>query len=382
MEIREIVSLLEGRIEALVPELLPAGHRAGHEWVEAGLALGGLGSSLTVHMTGAKAGVWAHYAAGPGVAGDLLDLIAYLKFGGNKGNALRWARRWLCIDHMDAAELEQTRRQAATRTAAAGAAQMRDKEKRGRHAAALWLSGAPKIAGTPAEAYLIGRGIDLRALGRQPGVLRYHPKLYAKVDERRHPALLAVVTGADGNICAVHRTYLAVNRLGSVTKAAMENPKMVLGPYAGGAIRLWRGTRVDPKTGEVKPGWPLGRAEAGSSIVICEGIEDGLTLATQAPDRRIMAAISISNMASVALPETIAEVILVADNDAADSAAAAAFDKAVQAHMAAGRRVKVARAPEGYKDVNELLQSGDCIERRDGAGVEDAGEPASRGGAR
>ena len=362
MEIRDIVLLLEGRIEALVPELLPAGRREGHEWVEARLAKGGLGSSLTVHMTGAKIGVWAHFAAGPAATGDLLDLIAYLRFGGNKGNALRWARRWLGIDTMDALALEQTRRQAAARAADSQAVQARDRERRSRQAAAIWLSGASKIAGTPAESYLIGRGIDLRALGRQPGVLRYHAKLYASEDKGQHPALLAAVTGADGNICAVHRTYLAVHGDGSVTKAALARTKMVLGNYGGGAIRLWRGERVDPKTGEVKPGWPIGRAPADSSVVICEGIEDGLTLAMGDPSRRILAAVSLANMAGIWLPDTIAEVILVADNDGGEDPhgagphpAIAAFDKAVQAHLKAGRSVKVARAPEGFKDVNELL---------------------------
>lgn len=361
MEIREIVGMLEGRIEALAPELLPRGARHGHEWVEASRAAGGLGSSLTLCMTGAKRGVWAHYAAGDDASGDLLDLIAYLRFAGNKGNALRWARRWLGIDAMDGPALEESRRQAAEARADAEGAAARDRERRSRQAAAIWLSGRAKIAGTPVEAYLLGRGIDLRALGRQPGVLRYHGALYASEDKRRHPAMVAAVTGEDGRICAVHRTYLAVHADGSVTKATLESPKMVLGPYAGGAIRLWRGERVDPKTGEVKPGYPLAKAEAGSSAVIIEGLEDGLSCVVSAPERRILVAISVSNMAGLWLPDTISEVMLVKDNDAEflpdgrPHPARGTFDGAVRAHQEAARHVKIAAAPEGYKDVNQLL---------------------------
>lgn len=390
MEIREIVTLLEGRIEALVPELLPSGRRAGHEWVEASQARGGLGSSLTVCMEGAKRGVWKHFAAGDQAAGDLLDLIAYLKFDGNKGNALRWARRWLGLDVMDAPALAETRKKAAVQAAAAAVNQARDRERRARHATAIWLSGAKSIANTPAEAYLVGRGIDLRALGRQPGALRYHPALYASEDARRHPAMLAAIHEADDRICAVHRTYLAIRPDGSVSKAALETPKMVLGPYAGGGIRLWRGERVDPETGEVRPGLPLDRAPAGSALSISEGIEDGLSVACEIPEERVLAAISVSNMAALilALPATIETVTIWAQNDppflpdGRPHPTAAALDNAIKAGLKSNRRVKIARAPAGYKDANELLLARASIERRDGPGSEDAGRPASRGGTR
>ncbi len=127
------------------------------------------------------------------------------------------------------------------------------------------------------------------------------------------------------------------------------------GPYRGGAIRLWRGERFDAATGEVKPGPALARASAGSEVVITEGIEDGLSVALAAPERRVLAAISVGNMGQVALPPAITSVLLCADNDAADSASAAALDKAISQHLAAGRDVRLVRSPVG-KDLNDAIR--------------------------
>jgi hypothetical protein len=62
---------------------------------------------------------------------------------------------------------------------------------------------------------------------------------------------------------AVHRTWLMPDGSG---KAPLRDPKMTLGRYAGGAIRLWRGAS----------GKALKDAPTGDSIVITEGIEEAL----------------------------------------------------------------------------------------------------------
>jgi hypothetical protein len=43
-----------------------------------------------------RAGVWAAWAAGE--AGDTLDLVASVRFAGDKREALRWSRQWLGYD--------------------------------------------------------------------------------------------------------------------------------------------------------------------------------------------------------------------------------------------------------------------------------------------
>src|SRR5579859_1999607 len=105
--IDRIVELLAARAGELARDLLPAGHREGSEWREARTAQGGLGDSLAVHLSSARAGVWMHAAAGR--SGDALDLVAYLATNGDKTAAIKWAKAWLGLDGTDPAALTRTR---------------------------------------------------------------------------------------------------------------------------------------------------------------------------------------------------------------------------------------------------------------------------------
>ncbi len=89
---RDISRALAARAPELVRELLPAGVREGAEW-RCGSIAGEKGRSLAVHLFGSKAGLWGDFAANQ--AGDALDLVAAVRFRGDKGAALKWAREWL-----------------------------------------------------------------------------------------------------------------------------------------------------------------------------------------------------------------------------------------------------------------------------------------------
>jgi len=69
----------------------------------------------------------------------------------------------------------------------------------------------------------------------------------------------------------------------------------------------------------------------------------------------VLAAVSLANMAAMALPEAVATVIVGADNDAPGSKAAASLERAVAAFQGQGRSVRVARGPAG-RDLNDLLR--------------------------
>lgn len=71
MDIRDVVAQLAAQARSLIPELLPAGHREGAEWVCPGAA-SPLGCSVSAHLTGTRAGVWCAWASGE--AGDILGL--------------------------------------------------------------------------------------------------------------------------------------------------------------------------------------------------------------------------------------------------------------------------------------------------------------------
>lgn len=335
---------LARRVVQLAAELLPHGRRDGQEW-RCGSTAGEPGASLAVHLSGERAGVWADFASGE--TGDALDLVAAVRFAGNRRDAMDWARGWLGTSRRTEAP-GQARRAASvppdsTREAGPDAEAL----ARRRAALALFLSAAPSLAGTPVALYLAGRGIDLAQLGRQPRCLRFAPALPNRESGRNWPAMVAAITGDDGAHIATHRTWLARAASGSWGKAPLKDPKMTLGTYAGGCIRLWRGAS----------GKPLSDAPKGDVVAIGEGIETCLSVVVACPELRVLCAVSIANMIRVRLPAAIGEVIVLADNDRDGSAASRALARAVAHYAEGGRTVRIARSPAG-KDFNDLLRAG------------------------
>ena len=337
-DIAEIVGMLAGRIVDLCKlELLTNGVREGHEWRVGSLA-NEKGRSMAVHLSGAKAGVWSDFSSGE--SGDALDLVAQVKFAGNKSDAIQWAKSWLGLDGSNPSRLKESRRKVAAKASEPDTApDMLNAAFR------IWLSASERLRGFPAAKYLEGRGIVLERLGRQPRALRAHPGLYHKASGRKWPALVAAVNDSRGKFVAVHRTWLTANSDLTVSKAPLEDAKMSLGRLGGGTIRLWKGSS----------GRPLAKALPGETVVISEGIEDGLTIALARPEMRVLCAVSLANMASVTLPDAVTGVVIAADNDAPDSQAAAALERAVAAFHKAGKTVRIARAP-GVKDFNDLIR--------------------------
>lgn len=70
-DITHLKRMLADKAQAAAEHLLPNGRKEAHEW-RAGSIAGEAGKSLGVHLTGAKAGVWADFGTGEG--GDLVDL--------------------------------------------------------------------------------------------------------------------------------------------------------------------------------------------------------------------------------------------------------------------------------------------------------------------
>lgn len=364
IEVGDIARMLAGRIEALCAEILPGGHREGAEWVEARRANGGLGDGLRVRLHGARAGVWKHFAdAGSG--GDALDLVAYVMFAGDKRKAIEWAKAYLGLRGADKAALQTAKKRAVAASKEAFEKDRADREKRRKYAHAMWLGSMAYIRGTPADFYLRGRGIALDHLVKIPSSLRFAVSL-RHPSGGEHPAMVAAINNAAGEFVGVHRTYLDTRRAGSgiVTKyAGPGDAKVTLGSYRGGFITLARGAS----------GKPLRDAPEGDGVILCEGIEDGLTLAMACPEYRVLACVSSSNFANIALPPAIGSVIIAADNDPefiTDPAgrpiphpARRSVQAAVDRFMDEGRAVRVAYAPKG-KDFNACHQ---MAMREDGA---------------
>ncbi|CAN1520823.1 TOPRIM domain containing protein [Paracoccaceae bacterium] len=187
----------------------------------------------------------------------------------------------------------------------------------------LWCEAQP-LTGTPAEAYLRGRGISCP----MPPTLRFHGACWHGPTARHYPAMVSVVQGA--GLPAAHRTYLRPDGSG---KADIEPAKTMLGATAGGAVRL--------------ADWP-GR------LVVAEGIESGLSLLCGLLDgpATVWAALSTSGLRGLHLPTQAGRLTIACDGDGPGREAGHAL--AERAH-GLGWLVSILDPGTG-RDFNDILQ--------------------------
>jgi len=345
---RTVARMLAAMMPGLVAELLPAAKRHGREAVVGSLA-GEPGKSLSICLDGPRAGVWSDFAAG--VKGDALDLVAAIVAGGDKAAAWRWGLRRLgYIPPGEAAGPHATRPAPAPAPATESrAASDADALRRRRQSRAIFAEAEPLTPNCAAALYLAGRELRLAELGRAPRALRFHRGLWCTEAGTTLPAMVGAIMSLGGELQGVHRIWLAPGpEPGTWRKAALNAPKKALGSVTGGCVPIWRGTA----------GTPLRAAPQGSEVILAEGIEDALAVALLVPELRVLCVVSLANMASVELPDTIASVTLAADNDAPGSPAAMALQRAVDAHTAAGREVRIARSPSGKDFADALAAAG------------------------
>jgi phage/plasmid primase-like uncharacterized protein len=327
----EISRALAQRAEAAVRHLGLAGHLQKGTFIALNPTRSdrNLGS-FRIELVGPKAGMWIDHATRD--SGDLLDLFAYCLRLPLK-DAIAAAKRFLGLpdDQIPGAKM-----------APAAEADADDAAERSRVAKKIWLAGQEKIAGTPVDAYLRHRGINLAELGRQPRALRFHPALWCAEVKRHLPAMVAAITRGGVHV-ATHRTWLA-ERDGVWRKAELQAAKKAMGPYWGGHLAIWRGAS----------GRSLAEARDGETVAIAEGIETALSVAFACPELRVLAAVALGNMGQIHLPDTIGAVILCADNDEGrhDGAVRAAGER----YAAEGRVVRIAVPDVPGADWNDVLQ--------------------------
>jgi DNA primase len=326
------------------------------------------------------------YCFGCGAGGDVLELVRRLEGLGGRpadfGDILAVAAELAGYlpDGRATREALPARRQMSEADLA-----RRDAEERAeavKRARAIWREGRP-AKGTPVEVYLgEARKIPLALIGGIPPSLRYHPALYHADLGQRLPAMVGGVQGPDGQVMAVHRTYLTHD---GRDKARCSAPKKMLGPVWGGGVRL---------------------GPATATLNLAEGIETGLTVAAiikglalkglradaSADAARagagliasVWAALSLGNLAGgglasgtrphperrglmlpstepdmtkpgIILPPIVKRVIIWLDEDNKDPASAAALaDRARRRYEREGREVEY-RRPEGREDFNSWL---------------------------
>lgn len=184
----------------------------------------------------------------------------------------------------------------------------------------LWNAAKP-ITGTKVEAYLRGRAITCDL----PSALRFMPDIY-------HGPSATWATAMVGDVSSggVHRTYF--DKKGSrLNKGA----KMMLGPCCGGAVQLSQGA---------------GR------LVVCEGIETGLSLLSGllSGPATVWAALSTGGIKGLDLPTTPGKLTIATDGDAPGHEAGQVLANRA---TALGWKVSLLPAPNGV-DWNDVLMKG------------------------
>lgn len=282
-----IARMLGERIEPLVRELLPGGHREKHSW-RCGSIAGEPGYSLAVELGGRKRGVWLDHA-NDSDRGDALDLVKAC-LGGSMAEAILWSERWLGLAPGELPIPQRT----TVRTSPDSSPPTWPK---------IWRRAQP-IAGTLAERYLTTRGLAFA--DPHGAVLRFDPRrcrLAPGSDDKfeHHPALLAIVRNVHrGAPCGLHNIFL---RPDGSDRLRDKKGKTTTGRIAGGAVML---SPFDDVTG---------------GLTVAEGIETAISLLMDdlAPAWALCGA---SNLAKFPILAGIEAITVAADTGAAGQVAA------------------------------------------------------------
>ena len=199
------------------------------------------------------------------------------------------------------------------------------KETVDRNASRLWRS-ADALRGSPAEAYLLSRGLTQLSYD-----LRFHPRtpLGPRGAVRFLPAMLAAVR-TDLGVIAVHRTFLDA-RAGRL--ARFDRPKRALGSLQRGTVRL-----ATPR---------------GGRLGLAEGVETALS-AMQLFGVPCWATLGNERFGLVTIPESVRELHLFLDNDPGGDLAE---ERARDAYACDGRHIAAMRPASLDEDWNDVLMN-------------------------
>ena len=187
----------------------------------------------------------------------------------------------------------------------------------------LWRAAKP-LQGTLAEKYLHNRGLNLPL----PDSLRFLPNAWNHTTDKHHPALVAAGQNCDGKISFVHLVYLTPE--GKKISGDKVEAKLSFGIMKGCAVQL---------------------SPLSESLVLCEGLEDGLSILQAMPQAAVWAGIGTGNLIKMPIPDTVTDIVIAADNDVAGIKAAR---KLAERLIALGKVVRLAK-PQAAKDFNEIL---------------------------
>jgi hypothetical protein len=195
-------------------------------------------------------------------------------------------------------------------------------QRRWEYARSIWCGSRPAPR-TVVERYLRNRGITMPI----PAAIRFIALQKHRDYGWPFPVLVAGLQDANGAFAAASLTWLCAD--GS-DKAPVDPTRKIYGRFRHSAVRL---------------------APAGNTLVLCEGVETGLSIAQACPELPVWCALSATNLLHVAIPPSVNTVILAADADPAGGAGAQA---AAYRLMRQGRTVRIAPSGRPGQDFNDL----------------------------
>jgi DNA primase len=191
-------------------------------------------------------------------------------------------------------------------------------------ALAIWRAAGPML-GTAAEAYLRARGIHCRI----PDSIRFARLRYGSRGPE-HPCLVALIVSVENRPVGIHRIFL---RADGKAKADVPKPKLSLGRVRGCAVRL---------------------APAARTMIVCEGIEDGLSLQGEL-GLATWAVAGAGMLPNLQLPPESTDIIIGSDRDEVGELAA---QMAARRFASEGRSARIIRPLPPHKDFNSECGAG------------------------
>lgn len=291
LKYEDIVAKLNDMAETIASELIPDGKRDGGYW------RGDLHGKCSVHIRGARAGMcgfWQGQAGNAKGGGNLIHLIELAMGFKTHGEAVRFAKeKYLGIRKRELTDDEKrqwARQQESSKQRAAqrAAETAREVARKVDTVRSIWQE-ATAIAGTPAEAYLRSRSIDMPSW---PPSLRFHPGVM--FGKERYMALIGGVQAVDRRLTAIWR--IAITPDGKpVTDDAGNKIKLGFGPATGGAVRF---------------------GLVGPTLVVAEGMETalGVLLLTRGK-KPVWSLLSTSGMIGFDIPSEVKRLEIYADGD-------------------------------------------------------------------
>ncbi len=299
-------------LSELVRQWLPGGEQQGDTYVALNPRRND--RNLGSFQINTRTGQWRDHAIGVG-GGNPASLYAYLFTGDDYGAAFK-----VLLDDPLVTALAASGVTAPPANVATPLKRLPAKLAEVRRA----YDEAVGLSGMPAATYLQSRGLrPNEAWDGLRASVQHYPGVGAC------PALLAPIDDLEGTLIGLHRTYLTLHG----HKLGVPDPRRTLGYVKGGAIRLGHAT---------------------DELIICEGLEDGLSLFQQMDGAiAVWVAGGTAFLSLMMIPPEISKLTVAADNDEPGERAAL---KAADTFAIGNRDVSIMRPEPAFKDFNDQLR--------------------------